>query len=377
MVFNCTLYLFSDVEWAEPGENTFFRETLGWQAFHEMGVDYMPSYQTVVRMNGQYYGKYSTTVSWNSEALKLNGYATKPSSPNFKSLSGALSNLRWDIPPSQLQVAYKEDTEKLGSAGDPALLALVDGLSGGGNLTRVNYVFDWVNLPKVINLLAAQALVLNQDRCTKNFNIYLDPLNQQWSMLAWDLESTFGIDRGLGGLPAPDYCILSCEQWNSPLYCDHNHPQDHIITTPWGLITAQFSATPSPSNGGPAAAGRRRHLLLDDGATPGTPLNGAAAPNLNLPANSSIPADYDSDLTKKGPTVTGAPGTYNYLVDAIMNIPRTRAMYVRRLRTLMDQFITTGRLQTMVTEQYNAVRAEAKRDAAKWGNPGDVDRGYQ
>lgn len=35
----------------------------------------------------------------------------------------------------------------------------------------------------------------------------------------------FGIDRGLGGQPAPDYCILACEQWNSPLYCDHNHPQ--------------------------------------------------------------------------------------------------------------------------------------------------------
>lgn len=35
----------------------------------------------------------------------------------------------------------------------------------------------------------------------------------------------FGTDRGLGGKPAPDYCILDCEQWNSPLYCDKNHPQ--------------------------------------------------------------------------------------------------------------------------------------------------------
>jgi hypothetical protein len=50
-----------------------------------MGVDYTPSYQTSVRLNGQYFGKYSTTVSWNSDVLKLNGYATKPKSPNFKS----------------------------------------------------------------------------------------------------------------------------------------------------------------------------------------------------------------------------------------------------------------------------------------------------
>lgn len=46
-----------------------------------------------------------------------------------------------------------------------------------------------------------------------------------------------------------------------------------------------------------------------------------------------------------GPTRTGAPGTYNYLIDAILSVPRTRQMYVRRLRTLMDQFITTGHLQ--------------------------------
>lgn len=37
--------------------------------------------------------------------------------------------------------------------------------------------------------------------------------------------AAFGIDRGLGGKPAPDYCILACEQWNSPLYCDSKHPQ--------------------------------------------------------------------------------------------------------------------------------------------------------
>ena len=46
-----------------------------------------------------------------------------------------------------------------------------------------------------------------------------------------------------------------------------------------------------------------------------------------------------------GNTTTGAPGTYNYLIDAILAVPRTRQMYMRRLRTLMDQFIASGRLQ--------------------------------
>ena len=46
-----------------------------------------------------------------------------------------------------------------------------------------------------------------------------------------------------------------------------------------------------------------------------------------------------------GATKTGAAGTYNYLIDAILAVPRTREMYLRRLRTLMDTFYPTGRLE--------------------------------
>jgi hypothetical protein len=35
-----------------------------------------------------------------------------------------------------------------------------------------------------------------------------------------------GQDNNLGGAPGPLYCILACEQWSSPLYCDSEHPQD-------------------------------------------------------------------------------------------------------------------------------------------------------
>lgn len=50
---------------------------------------------------------------------------------------------------------------------------------------------------------------------------------------------------------------------------------------------------------------------------------------------------------------------------------------MRRVRSLMDGFIMTERLQGLVTAEYTKVRDEAKRDAAKWGNPGDPDRGYK
>lgn len=33
--------------------------------------------------------------------------------------------------------------------------------------------------------MAAQTLLLNQDRCTKNFYIYMNPGTKQWSMFPW------------------------------------------------------------------------------------------------------------------------------------------------------------------------------------------------
>ena len=53
------------------------------------------------------------------------------------------------------------------------------------------------------------------------------------------------------------------------------------------------------------------------------------------------PSSADQLLTCSlaGATATGASGTYNYLIDLILQVPATRAMYLRRLRTLMDTFL--------------------------------------
>ena len=109
------------------------------------------------------------------------------------------------------------------------LRQLLLGLAGGGLPlgigTRSQYLFDHLNLPGIVNEIAAQALLLNQDRCTKNWFMLLDHSRGEWSRIPWDMEGAFGISSGYGGLPASDYCILECEQWNSPLYCDSEHPQ--------------------------------------------------------------------------------------------------------------------------------------------------------
>lgn len=354
-------------EWAEPGENSFMRETLAWKALKEMGVDALDYYQTQVRLNGEYFGKFSLGEDWDEDPLDEAGYATP--GPLMKSISGEYSNLRWDLDPWQAQFYYRPISLK----DEDAFRDLSDftqGLAGAYCGSRSSYVYDHVNLPKTINYMAAMTLMLNQDRCTKNFYVYQDPKDELWTMLPWDVEAAFGTDRGLGGKPAPDYCILECEQWNSPLFCDKNHPQDLKVTTPWGLITTIID---------PDRAAKRRRLASAagfPGMTDGTPLNGAAKLGLSLPNTSSIPANYDGDQRNLYEIPQGARGTYNFLIDAILSIPTTRAMYMRRLRTLMDEFLSTDRLKTLATEEYNLIKEEAQRDIEFWGNSGDVERGY-
>ncbi|KFM22923.1 hypothetical protein F751_6432 [Auxenochlorella protothecoides] len=369
--------------WAEPGENTFTREPLVWKTFQEMGVDYLESYQSHVRFNGAYFGRFIYVEDWTPESLKRNGYDTSDIGSLFKSESGEYSNLRWDLPKDQVPFYWGQDEPKADESA--LLLELTRGLAGAGSKERENYLFDGLNLPKVINYMAAQTLILNQDRCTKNYFVYRDRPSGQWSMLPWDVESGFGIDRGLGGVPAPDYCILACDQWNSPLYCDRNHVQDLTVSTPWTLILSNYSLGTSS---GVSTAGRRllrsdvvdRQLLQAAAASGGALAeiapNGAAEVGLKLPLNSTVPANAQDDQTLLGTPPTGANGTYNYMLDAVLSFPRTRSMYMRRLRSLMDEF-TNGRLEGLVTSFYEQVKEEATRDNAKWGNPGTPLRGYQ
>ena len=103
-----------------------------------MGVDYLNSFQTVVRLNGEYFGKFALSVDWTKDTLAANGYAVDPPSPMFKSESGEYSNLRWDIPADQVQYYYTQ--EIAGVSGDAALVELGKGLAGGGSLARSDYV---------------------------------------------------------------------------------------------------------------------------------------------------------------------------------------------------------------------------------------------
>ncbi|GMH43574.1 hypothetical protein BSKO_11496 [Bryopsis sp. KO-2023] len=326
--------------WDEPGEDSYMREPLAFEVMREAGVPGSEAFHVRVNMNGDYYGLFAIIEQVDDTFLTKHGFS--PSGPLFKSSHGELSNLRWDVKLGDLKWAYRK-ANRPGVDDSPAMFNLIQSLGGGGALSRSDFIYEYLNLPEIINYMAVSSLLLNQDRCTKNFYTYMDPVTQRWSVFPWDLEASMGISNGLNGKPAKDYCILVCEQWNSPLYCDAEHPQD--LQDLLGLKIQ---------------TGRRLSQL------PQRPIT------YELPD----PDVYNEDRTKTGSAI-GPAGTYNHLDDAILSWGPTREMYLRRLRTLVDTYLN-GRLVEIMDEMWDTIKGEAAIDNKEWGVlKGNVNRGYK
>ena len=66
------------------------------------------------------------------------------------------------------------------------------------------------------------------------------------------------------------------------------------------------------------------------------------------------------------PQATGQPVYQNHLLDAILDTPFTRQMYLRRLRTLLDEYLVGGYFEAWIDETARQIAADADRDHARW-----------
>ena len=141
----------------------------------------LPPAQAVLRLNGEYWGKVAVGEDWHARALAAAGFAASQEAVAdgggallWKSQSGENANLRYDLPQDQVQYAWQLDEGGPQGEAERALLDLSRGVAGGdAKLNREEFLFDNVDLPRTINNLAAQAVLLNQDRCAlrSRFNL--------------------------------------------------------------------------------------------------------------------------------------------------------------------------------------------------------------
>ena len=108
------------------------------------------------------------------------------------------------------------DLTNIDSAAD-----LVAGLNLPTSTQRRQWVVDNLDLPQVVNYLAARSIIQDADDLRKNFYMYLDTRgDQRWRLLPWDKDFTFGV-LGDGGifLPHPffgdeEHKKQNANQWN-------------------------------------------------------------------------------------------------------------------------------------------------------------------
>ena len=169
-----------------------------------------------------------------------------------------------------------------------------------------NYVFDNVNVPAVLNYLAATVIMQNNDQMAKNYFLYRDSEGSgEWMFLPWDLDLVFGL-----------HYMSNDNILDDTIWADKDNFRTFAGVTIW------------PSH---PFVGDEEH-----------------------PANRS----------------------WNQLIDALYEVPEFREMYLRRLRSLMDDLLQHPetpaeqlKFEARLDAYQELLAADVALDYARWADP--------
>mmetsp|Transcript_5511 Transcript_5511/g.34087 ORF Transcript_5511/g.34087 Transcript_5511/m.34087 type:complete len:1191 (+) Transcript_5511:46-3618(+) len=354
----------------EPGTNTYMRPNIGSAYFEDVGIPAPVIFHVSLRQNGEFYGLFSLGERINEPFFDRVGLSFKNSNM-YKAEHTSFANLRpLDEIPHHLRYAFKKENNQEEDDWTD-LYELTDALAGPDTDA---FLYDHLNIPAVLNEMAAQTLILNHDRCSKNYFLYHDFATQEWQRLPWDFEQLLGVGVHLGGDESDTsvtfgYCLLSCEAFNSPFFCDRNHPQDpaesvQLLNDP-SIGGAGGGVAPSPSQGAGSAPStqepppeEREAEEEEEEEQEGEDADTAVEEEEE--EEEVDPADCPSgilrffqpgcarrrmsrrllqDQSSEADFEYNPEDHWNHLTDAIFSVPQLRRMYLRRLRTLMDEYL--------------------------------------
>ncbi|MGE5294971.1 MAG: CotH kinase family protein, partial [Solirubrobacterales bacterium] len=93
------------------------------------------------------------------------------------------------------------------------LQAMFNGVTRSGEARR-KYMYDNVDVPAVVNFLAARAITGDTDCCHKNYYLYRDTgQSNEWQMWPWDVDLSFG-RRWISSMTYWDQTLIA----NTPLF---------------------------------------------------------------------------------------------------------------------------------------------------------------
>ncbi len=198
---------------AQGSDPTFIRQTLAFETFDDAGVASSQSFLTHMRVNGGFDRAGVVIEQVDEDFLERNNLDPEGALYKFvqrSQLTPVFSNVTDGV---EKKTREDEDFSDL--------QALVDGLNLPTEAERNAFVFDNIDMPQVINYLAARAITQDVDSVRKNFYGYRDTNgNGEWSIFPWDKDWTFGVVGGAGTfarhpfLGDQQHLLLCCNQWS-------------------------------------------------------------------------------------------------------------------------------------------------------------------
>ena len=167
--------------WADKSK---VRHVLGYEVMREAGVAAHFAYTVRVEQNGSFFS--TADFVEDADEIYLERAGLNPDGALYK----VYANLLDKSAGNTATTGVEKKTRKFENNND--LQALIDGLALSGTALK-NYLYDNIDLPKCVNMLAANSVIRNIDMHSKNWYIYRDTgRSGEWSMLPWDLDLSHG-----------------------------------------------------------------------------------------------------------------------------------------------------------------------------------------
>ena len=271
-------------------DKSYLREILSWRMMDAAGLPAGHIFPVHVEQNGDYFGLYSFLEAPDSDFVERS--KLDPEGARYK----AFENLRGRATMAEILPLYQKESRLDEDYSD--LWELIVQINLPADPALKNWIADNIDIPAVINYVAAQAILHNNDHLNKNYFVYRDTLGtRRWRLLPWDLDLTLGR-------------VWNGASLNDEIYADKD-------SVPGKPVTVQ------PSH---PLLGTRDHMPFQQ--------------------------------------------LYNFMIDRVLLYDDFRNMYLRRLRTLMDELLTEGALEAQIDELVSQIADEVGPDVSRWGQYG-------
>ncbi len=216
-------------------DKSYARNILSYEVFRDAGAPYHFVLPVRVQQNGSFFSVAHLMENGDDNYLKRLGL--DPEGALYKSYN-TLSSTE----------PTEKKTRKFEGKGD--LTELIAGARRTGT-ARTRYLFDHIDIPEVVNYLAAMIITGGNDCCHKNYYIYRDTLGSGlWSFLPWDQDLTFG------------------RNWTGGYFDDRMYPQNGLNVGDNNIVLQALFSTPQIQ----AMYVRRVRTLMEELLqAPGTP----------------------------------------------------------------------------------------------------------